>query len=473
MKLWYKIFLITFVLFITAFDAGIFFLSNLSYQASISTARSQAFIEYDFLTSSFSTDLSAVLSRNPDDFAAVQSLMLYYAGYYNKRDVTLELLKNGSPVAGNIPQGVIPKNSSVTQHRSSIATADGSKWLVVSGNLPVPLDTYSLMYAADITKLYDDQGSMTNELILIGIGITILFSIALFFILRRLTKPIRSLQAAADKIAAGDYSVRTKIRGHDEIADLAARFDDMTEQVAANISEQKQVAQSKQEFIDNFAHELRTPLTVIYGNAELLQQAQLDEDERIAAASGIMGSVKRMQQLSQKLLDMALTRETAIEWKTVNLSPLFEVVSDALHVRLEEKKLRLVTDCGVDSIQGDPALLQTLLLNLLDNAIKASRNDSNIFLSSYFQNQAAVIVVRDEGCGMTAEHLQKAFEPFYRTDKARSRKEGGAGLGLALCRQIADAHHAALQIESEPGKGTSVFFKITTPQQFDDDSATS
>ena len=473
MKLWQKIFLITFALFIVAFDAGIFVLSNLSYHASINTARGQAFMEYDFVKESFSTDLSAELSRNSNNSTAVEALMQYYIGFYQKRHVILELLQNGNSIFGNIPKDAIlqPSNTN-NEYVSTIVAMNERKWLIVSGKLLSPLDTYALVYAVDITKIYDDQAAMTNKLIFVGIGITAGFSAMLFIILRRLTKPIRILQAAADKVAEGDYDARTNNRGYDDISDLAVRFDEMTAQVSAHLSEQMMIAQSKQEFIDNFAHELRTPLTTIYGNAELLKHTRLSEDERIDAISSILDNVKRMQHVSQKLLDMALTRETAIEWHTVNLQTLFETVADSQNTRQIEKNLKVIIDRHVDSIQGDFVLLQTLLINLLDNAVKASRESGNVYLSAYFQEGSVVLEVRDEGCGMAKEHLQRVFEPFYRTDKARSRKEGGAGLGLALCKQIAEAHHATLRIASELGQGTTAFVKITTPQQLDDNSAT-
>jgi len=107
-------------------------------------------------------------------------------------------------------------------------------------------------------------------------------------------------------------------------------------------------------------------------------------------------------------------------------------------------------------VLGDEVLLHTLLVNLLENAIKASHPGGRVVLSGVAKEDAVTITVRDDGQGMAEEHVERVFEPFYRTDQARSSKQGGTGLGLALCRQIAEAHGAVIRIESELGHGTTV-----------------
>ena len=111
---------------------------------------------------------------------------------------------------------------------------------------------------------------------------------------------------------------------------------------------------------------------------------------------------------------------------------------------------------------GDRVLLESMLYNLLDNAIKASQEGASIFLSNTMENGNCTVVIQDFGKGMSEEHIEKLKEPFYRIDKARSRSEGGTGLGLALCEQIAELHKAGLVFSSETGKGTTTKISFTT-----------
>jgi len=140
----------------------------------------------------------------------------------------------------------------------------------------------------------------------------------------------------------------------------------------------------------------------------------------------------------------------------ISLSELFDSVAGKITSKLSEKNLRLDIDCEQGSITGDRVLLESLIINLLDNAIKASIPGTFVQLSGIAENDRCVISIKDSGKGMPEEHIAKLTEPFYRVDKSRNRSDGGAGLGLALCKQIADLHEAQLVFSSEEGKGTLV-----------------
>ena len=455
MRLWHKIFLLTFVLFVVAFDLGVYLLTSLSFRATITTARDQSVAEYGFVARSLSTDLDALVARGQDTPDALTSLMLSYTSYYQGRGVRLELQRNGTTVGGGLPDGVAPIGSPGPQPVSLVASAGGQHWMLVDALLPGDLTSYALVYASDVTGLYADQSALATRLFLLGAGITVAFSVALYFILRRLTKPIGVLQATADKVAAGDYAARTQITSHDDIGQLAARFDAMTEQVEAHIDESEQLARRQQQFIDNMAHEMRTPLTSIFGNAELLHQAALTEEQRAGASERIMSSTARLQQLSQKLLSLALARQSAIDWAPVELAGLFAQVCELDQPLADAAQVRLTCD-GDQVVLGDALLLQTLLTNLVENAIKASPAGGVVTLSAATTDGTVAISVSDQGKGVAPDQVQQVFQPFYRTDEARSSAQGGTGLGLALCKQIADAHNCAIVMVSTPGAGTTV-----------------
>lgn len=456
MRLWQKIFLTTFVLFVVAFDLGIFALSNLSYRAATDTARSQSLTEYGFINTSLSADIDALTSRGQNSPDALASLMAYYCGSYGGRGVALELRQGAQPMGGNLPDDIQPDVSATTPPTSVIISTDNQYWVVTSGLLPTQQTGYALTYAVDITSLHNQQMHLRNQLFLIGAAITAGFSLILLLIMRRLTRPIRVLQETADKVGQGDYSARTNIVRHDDIGALAQRFDAMTQQVAAHVEQARDQARRQQQFTDNMAHELRTPLTSIFGNAELLRQARLSEDEALAATGRIMSSACRIQLLSQKLLDLALARASSVQPKPIILRHLFGEVTDAVAPLAQAAQVQVITDCNDQTVLGDPILLETMLINLLDNAIKASPSRTVVHLDAITNADGVTISVRDQGHGISPQHLSHVFDAFYRTDEARSAKQGGTGLGLALCKQIADAHGAALHIDSSPGQGTTV-----------------
>lgn len=460
MKLWMKIFIGTFILFTAYFYTGIFFMSQLSYQNSLHTAREQAVTQQNFILASYSKDLQAIAGRKQGDelSQAIASLTEYYTQSY--QNVSLQLFQDGQPINKisqklQIPGTVLKPSGSLS---STVLEDENRKYILVGGTV---LDKYVLVYVQDITLLMDAQNRLLQELLLLGTGIELFLAVTLFVLMRKLTKPVKILQDATAKIASGEYDVRADVKGSDEIAALAVHFNDMAKEVSSRIEEQKKIACQKQQFIDNLAHELKTPLTSIYSSAELLQTTRFSGDDLLDSTSQIMRQVKRIQEMSKTLLDMAQNRKFSIEKKPVPLCPLFQKIQSEMAPALKSKNIDLIISCNAGSVEGDPVLLESLLTNLLDNAIKASAPHGTIYLFSFQKNGSVTIELRDQGKGIAPEHLEFIFDPFYRTDFARAKEEhsGGTGLGLALCKQIADMHGAEIDVQSVLKEGTS--FSIT------------
>lgn len=461
MKLWTKIFLFTLVLFIIAFYSGIFFMTTLSYKNSLDTVRSQAFAEHNFITKSLSKDLDAVLDRNVNRQAAIVSLIASYTGYYKSHHVYLELFQNKKNISGNLPSLDISKiiNSNSKNRKSVVVNKDSNKYVIVIGSVT---DEYLLVYARDITSMDQSQNNLSRSLIFTGIGISLIFVFFLFLIVKNLTKPIRDLQKVTKEITEGNYEVRAKVAGEDEIAILGKHFNEMTDEVVSRIEEHRNISIQKQRFIDNLAHELKTPMTSIYGYAELLQNSKLSSEDSFNATSQIMYDVKRIQSMSQKLLDLALTREVFIEKSPINLPEMFEQLKNDFHTQLKSKNIGLNIQCQLRSINGDRVLIENLFANLIDNAIKASFTGGEILIISDRKEEKSIITVKDEGIGISKEHINQVFEPFFRSDFSRSSLKGGTGLGLALSKEIASAHHAKIEITSNLNEGTSIQVIFTT-----------
>ena len=211
----------------------------------------------------------------------------------------------------------------------------------------------------------------------------------------------------------------------------------------------KLLAQQRQELIDALAHEMRTPLTAIVAGSRLLQQARMEEDKRHSLLDTMAREAKRLSEMDERLLLMTRMEHEKLV-RTAFSSR--EMAQEALGV------FENVALCGEDApFFAERELTIELLRNLVTNAIRAG-GDAPVRVTLHPDG----FTVEDSGCGMTREQIARAFEPFYKAGKSRTRAAGGAGLGLALCHKIAALHGGGIQIDSEPGKGTRVCYKFDT-----------
>lgn len=214
--------------------------------------------------------------------------------------------------------------------------------------------------------------------------------------------------------------------------------------------------QRQESFMGAFAHELKTPMTSIIGFADLLRQGNLDENTRMMAADYIYSEGHRLERLSFKLLDLILLKKDELVMKRVWLGNYLNEVERALSLALKKKGIRLVCKAEQKRVVLEPDLIKSLLYNLVDNASKAMDNGGIIAVRATVIPGGCQFQVVDNGRGMEQAELARITEAFYRVDKARSRSQGGAGLGLALCKQIVELHSGNISFASEPSKGTRV-----------------
>ena len=312
----------------------------------------------------------------------------------------------------------------------------------------------------DISSLFSDrelhyQVYRWVVLLVVGVSAAVIFAFAYW-----LTTPIRALGRVATQLAQGDYTPRAKVSGDDEIGELAVSFNRMADAIARNVQELEAAARRQEDFTGSFVHELKTPLTSIIGYADMLRSRSLDEDRRFKAASYIFSEGKRLENLSLALMSLLVVGHTRAEVKNVNMSLLCRQAGGSALPAMAAQDLRLVVQAEEAVLPGDPALLQTLLQNLLDNARKASEPDTVVVLEGRRTPAGYRITVTDQGRGIPEEELDKITEAFYMVDKSRSRAQGGAGLGLALCKEIAALHQGELRFESQVGLGTKVTVEL-------------
>ena len=332
----------------------------------------------------------------------------------------------------------------------------GRLLLHCAGPVVLPDGILYMETARDVSRLFTDRETHYQVyrwivLLVVGASSAVMFALSYW-----LTAPIRSLTRAAGQLAQGDYSTRAKVIGGDEIGELAGNFNHMADAIERNIQDLEDAARRQEDFTGSFVHELKTPLTSIIGYADMLRSRDLGEDMRFKAASYIFSEGKRLENLSLSLMSLLVVGHGEIDAKPVNMRKLCAEASRISQPAMKAKNLSHILRAEDGVIRGDAALLQTLLQNLLDNARKATDGGGQVVLAGRKAEEGYQVTVADQGRGIPAGELSKITEPFYMVDKSRSRAEGGAGLGLALCKQIAELHRGQMRFESKEGRGTIV-----------------
>ena len=271
-----------------------------------------------------------------------------------------------------------------------------------------------------------------------------------------MTRRLRRLTVAVRKIAGGDLTTRSRIASSDEFGQLSRDFDSMADKLQETLSRMESDMLRQENFMGAFAHELKTPMTAIIGFADLLRQGNLDENTRMTAANYIFTEGRRLEKLSFKLLDLIVLKKDSIVMKRVWLNRYLDEIERALSPSLRDKGIRLVCRAEQAKAVLEPDLVKSLLYNLIDNASKAMDSGGIIGVKATAIPGGCQFYVADNGRGMEEKELARITEAFYRVDKSRSRAQGGAGLGLALCKQIVELHNGSIHFDSKPGAGTQV-----------------
>ena len=241
------------------------------------------------------------------------------------------------------------------------------------------------------------------------------------------------------------------------MAELSRHMNEMAAEIEASIRRTEELARGREIFIANMAHELKTPLTSILGFADIMTiKSDMEEAERREYAAVIAAEAKRLKLLSSRLMELITIRETELALHPVNFGELTERALEVFAPVCAKRQCSVRRRLQPLWVEADEALLTSLVLNLLDNALKASAPGQEILVTLEEREGNAVLAVRDYGTGIPEAELERVTEAFYMVDKARSRSQGGSGIGLALCRAVAEAHHGSLHIESREGRGTRV-----------------
>lgn len=460
-----RTFYATFLLFLVTIYSSIFILSIITLHDTVQQAKKQCLDGQYLIVSSLYSDIMALKNRGVNVSNEIDNLIQPYMYLAGNNKTTFSIYQNNKllhTTEAIADLKVIPKQDLNNNRIISINRNNKQYLCSISSNLPEPFNSYFIFYQIDITESILSWEHMNNIMLMAGGSISLLLALFLMFILEKLFSPLSQITRLSKKIADGDYSVRLPEKGKDEIAQMANSFNYMTYEIENKITELAAAAENRQRFVDNFAHELRTPLTAIYGYAEYIQKASLTYKDRQFALNTILSESQRMQKMANQLMELSNLRTGAIHMEKHKLSEILDSVKLILIQKLKEKNINFQISSNVETITCDTILLQSLLINLIDNAIKASNTGGTVIVETFYQDSKPVISVSDNGKGMKESELTQIVEPYYRVDKSRNHKEGGAGLGLAICHQIAIRHRAELLFKSKLGSGTTAMIIFTT-----------
>lgn len=330
------------------------------------------------------------------------------------------------------------------------------RYLQVTSQFLLGDQTYYLDGLYDMSVAYRLRDTQQQIYVWVFWAVVGLGGILAWLMAGLLTGPLTRLSKVARALAQGKMESRAHLKGRDEIAALSRDFDAMADSLQDYVDQLRDAMHRQEEFMGSFAHELKTPMTSIIGYADLIRSQTLSREELGEAANYIFHEGSRLEHLSFKLLDLLVLGKDDFPLTEVELTTLARQIKGTMAPVLQKKDIRFRVYCKPGVCWMEPELVKSLVLNLLDNGRKALDGPGQLTLGLRPTAEGCIIQVVDNGRGIPPEQIQRLTEAFYRVDKSRSRAQGGAGLGLALCQEIVRIHHGSMEFQSEPGKGTLV-----------------
>lgn len=296
--------------------------------------------------------------------------------------------------------------------------------------------------------------------------IAMLFGLLGFLpILKRTLVPLSNMVDTAEQIDAGNLAKRFPTRqGQTEIDRLAESFNGMLERLEASFTAERETKEQMRRFIADASHELRTPLTAIHGFLEVLLRGAANQPDQLhKALTSMHGESERLNKLVHDLLLLAkLDRAPNIELTEGSLDAVIRDMEPQLRILAGKRRLDLSIEPNV-KCKYDADKMKQVILNLFHNAVQHTDTEKgHIQISLFKHNNGVQLSVQDNGPGISADHLSRVFDRFYRIDTSRTRKYGGAGLGLSIAKSIIDAHGGTISVESQEGEGCA--FHVWLPE---------
>lgn len=307
--------------------------------------------------------------------------------------------------------------------------------------------------AAELTNFL---GEILKMFLISALVVMIVAFIVIYFVTSNLVKPLRSMVAATESFAKGDFTVRVPVNEQDEIGRLAMAFNNM----ATSLAQQESVRRS---FIANVSHELKTPMTTIAGFVDGILDGTIPPEKRDHYLGIVSDEVKRLSRLVRSMLNIA-----KIEAGEMNIRPMQFDINETVcstiftfEQSIEAKNLE-IRGLDVDKVMvdADEDLIHQVVYNLIENAVKFTNEGGYIEISYSTNNKMTYVAIKNSGDGIPKDEISKVFERFYKTDRSRSIDKSGVGLGLHIVRSIINLHHGEVIVRSVEGEYCEFSFSV-------------
>ena len=300
--------------------------------------------------------------------------------------------------------------------------------------------------------------STVRSVIVAALWIFLAALIAIYFITERTVSPLRDMSRAVKRMAVGQYDVRVRVQGSDEVAELAVAFNQMAESL-------ENLERMRNSFVANVSHDLRTPMTTISGFIDGILEGVIPEEQRAHYLQVVSEEVRRLSRLVTALLDVSRLQagDRKFDMKPFDVCEMGRMILISFEQKIEAKRLDVEFDCEEDNmfVLADQDAIHQILYNICDNALKFSAEGGKLRMSfTWSAGRKALVKVYNEGQGIPPEDLPFVFERFYKSDKSRGLDKSGVGLGMFISKTIIEAHGETISVTSEYGKNCEFTFTL-------------
>jgi len=407
--------------------------------------------------SAVGTDFDRITREEVLAFRADALRVLERARIVGGHDVVEAAIVLRGRVVPLVPDPVLLERVPTDPGTVSRVEVDGAPMLATARRITLSARGPEMIVVIGRTEpLFPVRAVTRSVLLALGVGAVLVVGFATWFS-RTEARRLADLEAASRALASGDLAARVPVEGDDEIAEVAAAFNEMADDLAA-------ARRRERDFLMSVGHDLRTPLTSIRGYAEALSHGAVAEDDLPRVAEVLQRQTDRLGRLVEDLMLLARleAREFTLRPEPVDLTGHVKGVLEAYRPRIEEAAVRLEVEAEpVGIVEVDPDRVGQVLGNLLDNALRYTPEGGTVSVTVRRRGSEVVLGVADTGPGIDPEDLDRVFERLFVTQRYRPVRPEGSGLGLAIIKELVEALGGRIEVRSRPGSGTR--FDVALP----------
>lgn len=459
MKFFWKLYFSLMILLCSCFSIGSYILIQGSFNNSLKREMNTAYQENSIICSTLK-NYTNWYEEDIEDISRIQELLATVTVQSFDRNIMFCLRDSSGDVVFQNDHfshsSTLTKNLKNNQKKSILKKTSSKYYVYTIQSVSIGSNPFYIENKYDVTSLFQTRSSqiqtyLKSTVVLLSLGMVFVYMISLW-----LMKPIKRLSQGLKEVTQDNIYSQLEVTGDDEIADVMNDFNSMSIHLSQTLDELNETIEKQKIFIGDFSHELKTPLTSIIGYGDLIRSKKLSEEELILYSNAIVEEGKRLEKISMKLMDLTVLKQDTCTMSPIPATLFFDQIQQGIQPLLDQHHITLTMDITPSTIYIDSDLMKTVLYNLIDNSRKAIGSNGYIKIRGFIEDKNYHITLADNGCGIPKEEIDKLTQAFYMVDKSRSRKNGGAGLGLSIVDTIIKAHHASMHINSVVNQGTTI-----------------